>query len=113
MKSKLVDQIATGVTIGLVHIIGFWMSRRLKLKQGETKMQVVDIKLGAEGDANVSLVGGKIQIQVSENTPGLDGALQINIPLSYFLEALKAKLNNNALAVSIINIIEGVLASMP
>jgi hypothetical protein len=59
------------------------------------------------------MVGGKLSIVLSEDTPGLSGGAQINIPTQYFLEALKVKLGNNAIAVSIINIIEGVLSAMP
>ncbi len=75
-------------------------------------MQIVDVKLGTEGDVNVQLVGGKLTLVLAETTPGLTGGVTINIPLTYFLDALKVKLNNT-LVSSFIDIIEGVLSTMP
>ncbi len=76
-------------------------------------MQVVDVKLGSEGDVNVQLIAGSLQITVSEDTAGLKGGLSVSIPLKYFLDALVVKLGGNPLAASIVGIIEGVLAAMP
>ncbi len=74
-------------------------------------MQVVDVKLGAEGDCVVTLSGGVLSLMLSEKTAGLQGGINVNIPLAYFLDALKVKANN-PIVTSIVSIVEGVLAGM-
>jgi hypothetical protein len=77
-------------------------------------MNVVDIKVGAEGDFQLNLLtGGVIQITLDDKTPGLSGAVQINIPPKYFLDALKMKYSGNILVSGLIGIFESLLYNVP
>lgn len=75
-------------------------------------MQLVDVKLGAEGDIKVDLVSGVLQLELDENTAGLQGGLKINIPVTYFLDALAAKANSS-LVTSIVAVVDGIVKGLP
>lgn len=75
-------------------------------------MQVVDVKLGSEGDCAVTLESGMLKLVLSENTPGLSGGVTINVPLSYFLDALAVKADN-AIVTGVVKVLDGVLAAIP
>ncbi len=75
-------------------------------------MEVVDIKLGPEGDVKLVLEAGVIKLTLDEKTPGLSGAVTVNIPLNYFLDALVVKANS-PIVTGVVKVIEGVLVAIP
>lgn len=75
-------------------------------------MQLIDVKLGSEGDANVTFSQGKISIALSENTPGLTGALTVSIPVTYFVDALVKKLGSTPTEVAIGALLDSVLTGI-
>lgn len=75
-------------------------------------MQLIDLKLGSEGEIKADLVAGVVVMTIDEKTAGLSGGLQLKIPLAYFLDALVAKANN-PIVTGVVKVMEGVLISMP
>lgn len=75
-------------------------------------MQLIDVKLGSEGEIKADLAAGIITLTIDEKTAGLAGGLQVSLPLNYFLDALAAKANN-PIVTGIVKVMEGVLISMP
>lgn len=74
-------------------------------------MQIVNQKIGAEGNIQVDLVNGVLNVVASENTPGCTVSVTAGIPLTYFVEAGAAKLNSPLLS-SIAAILDGVLKTI-
>jgi hypothetical protein len=54
-------------------------------------MQIVDIKLGSEGELKIDLAAGIVTVELDEKTAGLDGGLKLNIPSDYYVDAIAAK----------------------
>ena len=75
-------------------------------------MQVVDLKMGAEGDAELDIAAGNLVIKVQENTPGFQGAVNLNVPLTYFVDALAAKLGGTPTELAVAAMIDSVLKGL-
>lgn len=72
-------------------------------------MQVVDIPVGAEGDVKVSFSQGVFSVVAGENTPGLTAGLTLNLPVTYFVDALAAKLGGTPTELAVAAMIDSVL----
>lgn len=58
-------------------------------------MQLIDVKFdNGQGDANVNLESGVLEIQLTENNPNFPSGAQINIPLDPIFEKLEAQAPN-------------------
>lgn len=72
-------------------------------------MQIIDIPLGAEGNVEVDFSAGVFVIKASENTPGLQGSAQINIPVTYFIDAIVGKLGSTPAEVAVAQLVESII----
>lgn len=52
-------------------------------------MEIVEKKLGAEGELNLEFKEGKICLTISYDGKGVDGGVFANIEPAYFMEKLK------------------------
>lgn len=75
-------------------------------------MKIIDIPLGAEGDLNITLSAGVLSLVASENTAGLQGGVQLNVPIPYFIDALVAKLGSTPTEVAIASLLKSVLIGL-
>ena len=75
-------------------------------------MVIVKLPVGAEGAIDCELVGGVLQFELDETTPGLNGKVQLNVPVTYFLDALAAKANS-PIVTSIVGVVDGIVKGLP
>jgi len=65
-----------------------------------------DIKIGAEGDLDIKLDGGKVTLVATYNGAGGTAALTVSLGAKYFLEKLKAALPQNTFVDGAIDAVE-------
>lgn len=75
-------------------------------------MQIVNVPLGSEGSVQVNFSQGNVSLSIAENTPGLTGAIQVNLPVTYFVDALVKKLGSSPTEVAVAALIDGVLKGL-
>lgn len=75
-------------------------------------MKVIDIPVGAEGEIDVEFSGGSFVLKATENTPGLQGAVNITIPVTYFVDALVQKLGGTPSELAIAQLLDSVLKGL-
>lgn len=75
-------------------------------------MNVVDIKLGTEGEFSLDLVAGVLVLNLSEKMSGLEGGQKINIPLPYYFDAIAAKAGN-PFVTGVVKVLESVMVALP
>jgi len=58
-------------------------------------MQLIDVQFdNGQGDANVNLENGTLEIKLTENNPSFPSGAQINIPLDPIFQKLQAQAPN-------------------
>jgi hypothetical protein len=75
-------------------------------------VNIVNQKLGAEGNIAVDLVNGALNVTASENTPGVTVNITASLPLTYYIDAGAQKLNSPIVS-AIATVLESVLKQVP
>lgn len=75
-------------------------------------MNIVNTKVGAEGQVSVDLEGGVLKVKGTEETQGLKLSLVVEAPLTYYLDAGAQKLNSPLMS-ALVGVLDGVIKQIP
>lgn len=74
-------------------------------------MNLVNQKIGAEGNITVDLTAGVLTMVATENTPGVQISINAAMPLTYLIDAGAQKMNS-PLLTSVSQVLDGILKAM-
>lgn len=75
-------------------------------------MEITPLSVGPDCVGDITLSAGVLNLALTDKTPGLNGTLNLQLPIDYFIDALVAKLGSSPTELAIATILKSAIASV-